>query len=80
LLFLGVIFLVQYRIGKHIEEASAEAAPIADASDEKGMTTVPEPGTWVMLASGLVAVSWQARRKLLQKGSRQLEEKLEQRG
>jgi hypothetical protein len=27
--------------------------------------TVPEPGTWVMLASGLAAIYWQARRKLL---------------
>jgi len=27
--------------------------------------TVPEPGTWLMFASGLAAIYWQARRKLL---------------
>jgi PEP-CTERM motif len=29
-----------------------------------GPGTVPEPSTWVMFASGLAAISWQARRKL----------------
>ena len=29
-----------------------------------GMGTVPEPGTWLMFASGLVAIYWAARRKL----------------
>jgi len=29
-----------------------------------GPGIVPEPGTWVMLASGLAAIFWQARRKL----------------
>ena len=29
-----------------------------------GTETVPEPGTWLMLASGLAAIYWQARRKL----------------
>jgi hypothetical protein len=29
-----------------------------------GTGVVPEPGTWVMLASGLAAIFWQARRKL----------------
>jgi len=26
--------------------------------------TVPEPGTWLLFASGLAAIYWQARRKL----------------
>lgn len=30
-----------------------------------GTETVPEPGTWLLFASGLTAVFWQARRKLL---------------
>jgi hypothetical protein len=29
-----------------------------------GPSTVPEPGTWVMLLSGLAMIGWQARRKL----------------
>jgi PEP-CTERM motif len=29
-----------------------------------GSETVPEPGTWVLFASGLAAIYWQARRKL----------------
>jgi hypothetical protein len=29
-----------------------------------GTETVPEPGTWLLLASGLAAIYWQARRKL----------------
>ena len=29
-----------------------------------GMGTVPEPGTWLMFASGLIAIYWAARRKL----------------
>jgi PEP-CTERM motif-containing protein len=28
-----------------------------------GSGTVPEPGTWVLIASGLAAISWQARRR-----------------
>jgi len=31
-----------------------------------GTETVPEPGTWFLFASGLTAIFWQARRKLLQ--------------
>jgi hypothetical protein len=29
-----------------------------------GSSTVPEPGTWLLFASGLAVISWQARRKL----------------
>ena len=29
-----------------------------------GTGVVPEPGTWVMFASGLAVIYWQARRKL----------------
>ena len=28
-----------------------------------GPETVPEPGTWLLFASGLAAIGWQARRK-----------------
>jgi hypothetical protein len=30
-----------------------------------GTETVPEPGTWFLFASGLTAIFWRARRKLL---------------
>jgi PEP-CTERM motif len=29
-----------------------------------GPTVVPEPGTWLLVASGLAFVAWQTRRKL----------------
>jgi hypothetical protein len=29
-----------------------------------GLGTVPEPGTWILLVSGLAAICWQARRRL----------------
>jgi hypothetical protein len=36
---------------------------VCGSSGGGGGATVPEPGTWVLVASGLAAVCWQARRK-----------------
>ena len=36
-------------------------------SESSSIAVVPEPSTWILLASGLAAISWQARRKLSQK-------------
>jgi len=70
LVFFGVMLLVQ--LGRSRRSDDAEQVSVADASEFQSDETlpvavVPEPGTWVMFASGLAAVSWQARRKLFQK-------------
>lgn len=52
--------------------SGGETLPAGDSKKKKpgpcgvggGTETVPEPGTWILFASGLAAIYWQARRKL----------------
>jgi len=53
-------------------KTKAAAAPVSTGGKKKspvscevggGTETVPEPGTWLLFASGLAAIGWQARRK-----------------
>jgi hypothetical protein len=46
-------------IGIEMDTKKKKAGPCGS-----GTETVPEPGTWIMLASGLAAICWQARRRL----------------
>lgn len=70
-LFLAALF-VAFRMKNRADEDS-QAAPIAasrpQADKAAPAAVVPEPSTWVMLATGLALVSWQARRKLFHKGA-----------
>jgi PEP-CTERM motif len=44
--------------------ASGKKTPVScEISGGGGPAVVPEPGTWVLFASGLAAICWQARRK-----------------
>ena len=62
LLFFGVVFVVQFGSSK-LNQDDADQVP--QASKAPPIAVVPEPSTWLMLATGLVFVSWQARRKFL---------------
>jgi hypothetical protein len=46
-----------------LSEASVGGRKKVGPCGSSGPSTVPEPATWVMLASGLVALAWQTRRK-----------------
>jgi hypothetical protein len=46
--------------GEHGAGKKKKAGPCGSG----GIGTVPEPGTWILFASGLAAIYWQSRRKL----------------
>jgi PEP-CTERM motif-containing protein len=75
LLFLSVMFVAAYSIAKHNEQrAESYVFPAQTPSalpqgtspnTSTAIAVVPEPGTWVMIGTGLVAVYWQVHRKLV---------------
>jgi hypothetical protein len=70
LLFFGVVFVVQFGSSKLNQDDADQVSSVADAPEPQASKTppiavVPEPSTWLMLATGLAFVSWQARRKFL---------------
>jgi hypothetical protein len=47
-------------IGVELDTKKKKVGPCGSG----GTTVVPEPSTWIMFASGLAVICWQARRKL----------------
>ncbi|MGD0269047.1 MAG: PEP-CTERM sorting domain-containing protein [Candidatus Sulfotelmatobacter sp.] len=63
----GVCAPVKKKKGTGVEietDGKKKISSGACGSGGGGMGTVPEPGTWLLFASGLVAIYWMARRKL----------------
>jgi len=51
--------------GEGILEMRGKKTPLGPCGTGGSTETTPEPGTWLLFASGLAAIGWQARRRLL---------------